>query len=243
MEPKKHHTHISLEERRQIYQMRGRKISAVEIAKKLNRHHSTIYREINRNMYYEEDDHKMNGYYPLNAQEYYRRRRQSLQLFKRYSELRSFVIDKIKAYWSPDQIAGHLKDMGIHMFYACAETIYRFIYSAEGRELRLYSYLFKGRKSRRKAYSRKPRGNRIPEEMGIRFRPDIIRTRETYGHWEGDLMIFARKEGSKSNITSLIERKSRYTIIAKNDNRRPIPVAKTIIDKLSDLPKNIELKP
>jgi len=52
-------------------------------------------------------------------------------------------------------------------------------------------------------------------------------------------MIFARKEGSKSNITSLIERKSRYTIIAKNDNRRPTPVAKTIIGKLSGLPNEM----
>lgn len=94
MERKKHHTHLSLEERRQIYLMLGRKMSAVEIAKKLGRHHSTIYREINRNMYFEEDDHKMNGYYPLNAQEYYRRRRQSLQLFRRYPELKAFIIEK-----------------------------------------------------------------------------------------------------------------------------------------------------
>ena len=63
MGQKNHHTHLSLEERRQIYLMLGRKMSACEIAKKLGRHHSTIYREINRNMYFEEDDHKMNGYY------------------------------------------------------------------------------------------------------------------------------------------------------------------------------------
>ena len=110
MGQKKHHTHLSLEGRRQIYLMLGRKMSAVEIAKKLGRHHSTIYREINRNMYFEEDDHKMNGYYPLNVQEYYRRRRQSLRLFRRHPDLKVFVIDKIKEYWSPDQIAGYLKE-------------------------------------------------------------------------------------------------------------------------------------
>ena len=200
---------------------------------------TSIYREINRNMYYEADDHKMNGYYPLTAQELYRRRRQSLQLLERFPALKAFIIEKIKEYWSPDQIAGYLKDLGIQMFYACAETIYRFIYSAEGRELKLYRYLFKGRKHRRKAYSRKARGNRVPEEYGIAFRPEIVKTRDTYGHWEGDLIIFARKEGSKSNVTSLIERKSRYTILAKNDNRKPDPVAKTIINKLSDLPDDM----
>jgi IS30 family transposase len=55
--------------------MLGRKMSAIDIVKKLGRHYSTIYREINHNMYFEEDDHKMNGYCPSNAQEYYRRRR------------------------------------------------------------------------------------------------------------------------------------------------------------------------
>lgn len=99
MGQKKHHSHLSLDERRQIYLMLGRKISALEIAKKLGRHHSTIYREIDRNMYYEADDHKMNGYYPLTAQELYRRRRQSLQLFERYPRLKAFIIEKIKAYW------------------------------------------------------------------------------------------------------------------------------------------------
>ena len=67
MGQKKHHTHLSLEERRQIYLMLGRKMSAVDITKKLDRHHCTIYREINRNMYYEEDDHKMNGYFAITS--------------------------------------------------------------------------------------------------------------------------------------------------------------------------------
>ena len=62
MERKKH-THLSLEERRQIYFLLGRKMSAVEIARQLNRHHSTIYREIQRNSYWDEDDHKNNDYY------------------------------------------------------------------------------------------------------------------------------------------------------------------------------------
>ena len=47
-----------------------------------------IYREINRNMYYEADDHKMNGYYPLTAQELYRRRRQSLQFLSAILDLK-----------------------------------------------------------------------------------------------------------------------------------------------------------
>lgn len=94
---KKHHTHLSLEERRQIYFLLGRKVSACEIARKLGRHHSTIYREIQRNSYWDEEDRKYNDYYPLCAHEYYRRRRQSLQLLWRNPDLKAFVIEKIKA--------------------------------------------------------------------------------------------------------------------------------------------------
>jgi IS30 family transposase len=240
MEQKKYHTHLSLEERRQIYFLLGRKVPVVKIARELGRHHSTIYRELQRNSYWEdEDDRKMNGYYPLSAQEYYSRRRQSLQLFARYPELKEFVIRKLKAYWSPDQIAGFLKRLGRSMFYACAETIYQFIYGAEGRELGLYRYLFKGRKRRRSLYGRKPRGLLVPEQHGIAFRPEIVDGREQIGHWEGDLMIFRRDENGTQNVTSLIERKSRYTILAKNDNRRSAPVMKTIASQLSGLPRDM----
>lgn len=234
----KKHKHLSLEERRQIYLLLGRKLSVVQIAHQLGRHHSTVYRELQRNSYFEADDHKMNGYYPLNAQEYYRRRRQSLRLFERSSDLKDFVITKLKSYWSPEQIAGYLKRQAIAGFYACMETIYRFIYSCEGKELRLYHYLFKGRKHRRGLYSRKSRSKIIPDHHGIAHRPAIVDGRETFGHWEGDLMIFNREHGN-SNITSLVERKSRYTVLAKNDNRRPMPVIEGIIKRLSPLPKDL----
>lgn len=238
---KKHHTHLSLSERRQIYVLLGRKTPVCEIARQLGRHHSTIYREIQRN--YFSDDDPLNftfnsGYFPVNAQEFYRRRRQSLQLFLRRTDLKTYVIEKLKIYWSPEQIAGYLKRMGVQGFYACAETIYRLIYSDEGRELGLYQYLFKGRKNRRRKFGRKPRGTRIPEHHGIAFRPEIIAGRQTFGHWEGDLMIFNREHGS-TNLTSLIERKSRYTMLAKNTDRRPSLVVGQIGNMLAQLPRHV----
>ena len=93
---KKNHTHLSLADRRQIYFLLGRKTSVCRIAEILGRHHSTIYREIQRNTFWDKD-HFNNGYFPVNAQEFYRRRRQSLQLFCRYPELKDFVIEKLKA--------------------------------------------------------------------------------------------------------------------------------------------------
>lgn len=237
MEPRKH-KHLTLDERRQIYFMLGRKMSVVDIARQLQRHHSTIYREIQRNSYWDEEDHKNNDYYHLCAQEFYRRRRQSLRLLWRNPELQGFVIEKLRSYWSPEQIGGYLKRLGIKGFYVCHETIYRFIYSVQGREHELYQYLVKGRKNRRKKFSRKPRSSRVLEHHGIAYRPKIIATRETFGHWEGDLVIY-RREFGKSNITSLIERKSRYTILAKNSDRRPIPVMQRISKELGRLSASV----
>ena len=207
----KTHTHLTIDERRRIYFLLGRKMSVVEIARQLSRHHSTIYREIQRNSFWDAEEHKNNDYYPLCAQEFHRQRRQSLQLLWRNSTLQKFVIEKLKSYWSPEQIAGYLKHQGFKGFYSCMETIYRFIYSDKGRELVLYQYLYKARKNRRGLYRRKSRDSRIPDENGIAFRPEIIETRQTFGHWEGDLMIFSREHG-KINLTSLIKRKSRYNI-------------------------------
>lgn len=234
----KHHSHLSLAERRQIYLLLGQKLPVCEIARQLGRHHSTIYREIQRNYY--SDDDPLNfaansGYFPLNAQELYRRRRQSLQLLLRHKDLKAYVIGKLKIYWSPEQIAGYLKRLGVQGFYVCAETIYRLIYSVEGRDLGLYRYLFKGRKKRRRMFGRTPRASRIPDHHGIAFRPESVADRQTFGHWEGDLMIFNREHGS-TNLTSLIERKSRYAILARNPDRRPALVIGRIGELLEKLP-------
>lgn len=217
--------------------MLGKKISVCRIAQELNRHHSTVYREINRNSYFHEDPF-LRGYSHVVANDMAENRRYSLRKLLRNKELTTYVIEKLKACWSPEQISGFLKRRNIQGFYACHETIYRFIYSVQGRERGLYKYLVKGRKNRRHKFSRKPRSSKVLEHHGIAYRPDIIDSRETFGHWEGDLVIY-RREFGKSNITSLVERKSRYTIIAKNDDRRPIPVMKRIGQELSKLPKSI----
>ncbi len=56
MKPK-HHTHLSLSERHQIYVLLGRKVPLSQIASVLGRHHSTIYREVQRNTYWDDDIH------------------------------------------------------------------------------------------------------------------------------------------------------------------------------------------
>lgn len=81
------------------------------------------------------------------------------------------------------------------------------------------------------------RGTRIPDHHGIAFKPEIA-GRQTFGHWEGDLMIFNREHGS-TNLTSLIERKIRYTMLAKNTDRRPSLVVGQIGNMFAQLPRQV----
>ena len=208
----KSYSQLGLDERRTIYKLLEAGRSKTAIAVYLGRHRSTIFREIQRNTFYHED-HFNSGYFHVNAQEFTRRRRSKLRKLIRYPALTEYVISKLKDFWSPDQISGYLRRLDIDGFYVSHETIYEFIYSTEGRALRLYRYLCRSFKNRRKRFRRKPRHLRgIPEYLGIRHRPAEIATRSNIGHWEGDLIIFRRKYGH-ANITSLVERKSRYTLL------------------------------
>jgi transposase, IS30 family len=230
--------HISLDERRQIYLGLGAKKSVSEIARHLGRHRSTIYRELQRNTFFHED-HSLNGYFPLNAQELAHRRRAGLKKLNRLPALKDWVVGKLKECWSPDQISGHLKRQGMPGFSISHETIYQYIYSPEGRSLNLYRHLEKAFKNRRRRFGRKPRHLRgIPQHMAIRHRPAVVGTRRDFGHWECDLMIFSREHG-QANVTSLVERKSRYTVLLKNQSRKSEAVLSRIKEKLTALPRHL----
>ncbi len=237
VEMSKNYSQLSLDERRTIYKLLESGRSKTSIAEYLGRHRATIFREVRRNSFYHEDPF-VRGYFHVNAQEFSTRRRSKLRKLIRYPELKAFVISKLQFPWSPDQIAGYLKRLGIDGFYVCRETTYDFIYSSEGRALKLYRYLRKSFKNRRKRFTKKPRHLRgIPQELSIHNRPEDIQERQGFGHWEGDLMIFRREYGN-ANITSLVERKSRYTYLIKNQNRCSEPVISKIRDKLVTLPRH-----
>jgi IS30 family transposase len=144
-------------------------------------------------------------------------------------------VGKLREHWSPEQISGYLRRVDAVGIRVCHETIYRHVYSAEGRDLGLYRHLFRCRKHRRRRFGRVPRGAAIPFEHTIHARPDEVAAREVFGHWEGDLMIFERERG-RSNVTSLIERKSRYAVLIKNDGKHSIPVLGGISSQLGGLP-------
>ena len=115
------------------------------------------------------------------------------------------------------------------------ETIYRYAYSKVGREEKFYQHLPQHRLRRRPRGTRRHHGRRFLDELAIAYRPEAIADRSQFGHWECDLVMF-RKEFGKANVTSLVERVSRFAVVLKNPDRQSKPVMEGLIDNLSPLP-------
>jgi IS30 family transposase len=229
--------HLDLDERREIYAGLDARRSVAEISRHLGRHRSTIYRELQRNTFYHED-HFLNGYFPVNAQELSRRRRSKLKKLNRLPELKERVIGLLRRKWTPQEIAGDLKQQVRLGFSISHEAIYQYIYSTEGRALDLYLCLARAFKNRRRRFGRKPRHLRgIPQNMGISHRPAEVETRQDFGHWEGDLVMFSREHGH-ANLTSLVERMSRFTILLLNQSRKSEAVMGRIRERMTSLPRH-----
>lgn len=227
--------HLSFDERRKIHLWREEKLSIEEIAHRLGRHKSTLYRELRRNTIQHEDK-QICGYFHTTAHHFYHKRRQQLQKLERYPEIIDYIREQLRIGWSPEQISGVIKHHRNDLLYVCHETIYRYIYSAAGKELNLYQYLYRSRKHRARRYMRMPRSLKgLPKNMLLKARPDIVDGRREFGHWEADLMIFKREHG-KANITTLTERKTRYTVLLKNESRHSTPVMRGIRHALIGLP-------
>ena len=94
--------------------MQEARLGVTEMAARLGRQRSTIYRELGRNRFRDPDASRdsrrnMNGYYPVTAQDAARARRRRLAKLARHEELLAHVVDRLRAGWSPQQIAGRLR--------------------------------------------------------------------------------------------------------------------------------------
>ncbi|MEO9684446.1 MAG: IS30 family transposase [Tateyamaria sp.] len=153
----------------------------------------------------------------------------------RIPELRKAVIDRLQEGWSPKQIAGRLKIEG-HVTTVSHETIYAYVYSPDGQSQALARYLPDRRKKRRPRYARTPRGMMFPLERSIQNRPKHVKDRSAFGDWEGDLMIFRREHG-KANVASLAERKMRYAVLFRNNDRSAKHFIARLMNVMEPLPQ------
>ncbi|WP_375262353.1 IS30 family transposase [Palleronia sp.] len=226
--------HLNLEERRKIAQWLEARMPVPEIADRLSRAPSSIYRELKRNFYDDKEIPELNGYYAMNAQDMSRRRRAIHRKMVIHPQLKVAVEDRLKAGWSPEQIAGRMR-VERHPIRVSHETIYRFAYSKDGRAEEFYRHLPEHRRRRRPRGHRRHSRTRIFDDQSLSRRPERIADRVEFGHWEGDLMLF-RKEHGKINVTSLVERVSRYTVVLRNEDRQSKPIMEMLIHGLAPLP-------
>ena len=109
--------------------------------------------------------------------------------------------------WSPQQISGRLKLEGRTS--VSHEYIYQYIYADKEPGGELYRHL-RCQKKRRKRYGSYDRRGRIPNQVSIEERPEIVGERGRVGDWEGDTVIGKNHKGA---LVTLVERKSLYTLI------------------------------
>lgn len=228
------YAHLSLEDRRKIARWHDAKMPVLEIAARLGRHRATIHRELKRNRFVDAELQDLSGYYALNAQSKTEARRAGLRKLIRHRDLRDVVIDRLKTGWTPQQIAGRLRQEENHL-QVSHETIYQFAYSKDGHAIDLWLHLPEHRRRRRGRGKRRSQAPKFADELSIKHRPEAINAREEFGSWEGDLIQF-RKEFGAANVTSLVERVSRFTVLLKNADRKSKPVMEGIISGLSPLP-------
>ena len=229
------HTELSLRERRTIEDMLNAKMSVNKIAAEIGRHRSTVFREIKRNRFVDDELPKLNGYYGMTAQRSAVNRRGRRRKLVRFVDLRNHVIKQLEHGWSPEQIAGRLQFDG-QALRVSHETIYAYVYGPDGQSEELARHLPHRRKKRLRRRRRTPRGLVFPPDRSIHKRPDYVKTRDTFGEWEGDLMIFERAQG-KTNVASLVERKTRFAVLFRNNDRSTTHLMNKLMGVMEPLPQ------
>src|SRR5581483_4490575 len=118
------------------------------------------------------------------------------------------------------------------------ETIYRALYVQSRGELRrqLSAQLRTGR-DRRKARGRVETRGRIPDMVSISERPAEVEDRRVPGHWEGDLLLGA---GGRSAIATLVERQTRYVMLAALEDQTSVHVTDVLAQRISQLPGHLQ---
>ena len=229
-----HYCHLNLDERRKLAKWLEAKMPVPEIADRLGRAASTIYRELKRNTFEDTELPELNGYYCMTAQAKYEKRRAIHRKMIVYPELKETIEDRLKAGWSPEQIAGRMR-LERHPIRVSHETIYRFAYSKDGREEQFFRHLPEHRRRRRPRGYRRHNRTHMFDNQSLSHRPERVSERAEFGHWECDLMMF-RKEHGKVNVTSLVERVSRFAVVFRNEDRQSKPIMEALIQGLAHLP-------
>ncbi len=206
------------------------------IAASLGRAPSTVSREIRRNG-------SRQRYRASKADEvaWDRAHRPKTCKLARNRALARVVANKLKQLWSPEQIAGWLKRTypDDEIYQVSHETIYRslFIQARGALKKELLGHLRRTRVMRRSRHHTQKTDDhgRITNTVSISERPASVEDRAVPGHWEGDLIFGA----NSSYIATLVERHTRYVMLAKVGRSDTETVINALIKQAHKLPREL----
>lgn len=215
------YTQLTRGKRYQIQALLKANFSHSKMAFFLKVHKSTISREIRRNR-----GHK--GYRPRQAHE--------KTLARRYAaakriKMTPVMIELVDHYlcqdFSPEQVSGFLARN--HDLKISHETIYKHIWSDKKNGGTLYKHLRQSNRTYRKRYGSKERRGRITGQVSIDLRPAVVETKARIGDWELDTIT---GKNSKGYLITVVERKSKLTLIKRVPDRQSDQVVKAIVQLL-----------
>ena len=216
------YTQLTRDERYQIYALRKAGHSQKEIAEVLRRNPSTISRELGRNK-------GLKGYRPEQAHRLAQNRKKERDRTRIPESIWARVEQLLREDWSPEQISGWLtREEGVSVSH---ERIYQHVYEDKRRGGDLHRHL-RCQKPRRKRYGHYDRRGQIRERVPIDERPEVVEARSRIGDWEADTVI--GKLGGAVLVT-LVERRSRLSLIALAPNKTAKAVKAAILKVLQPL--------
>ena len=197
--------HIESEERFAIAAMRGQYIKVSEIAKRLGRHRSTIYRELERNA----SAHDGN-YRATHACQKASGRQKRSKRNMRYQAADFRPVERlIRLDLSPEQVVGRLQIEGLPVM--SHETVYKWIWMDKRNGGNMWQHLRGARKQRRKRYAAYDSRGRLAGKKMIGERPAVVERRSRIGDWEIDTVHGTTKAG----VVTIVERRSGLVRIGK----------------------------
>lgn len=229
-------TALSMLEREEISRGIATDQSVRCIAIELNRSPSTISREISRN-----GGRKRYRAAAADAAAWHRAQRPKTCKLVQHRKLARIVAARLKKRWSPVQIGGWLKRVypNDETFQVSHETIYRslFIQTRGALKKELLQHLRRSRGMRRSRHHTQKGGNhgQIKNMLTLSERPASVDDRAVPGHWEGDLIMGT----NGSQIATLVERNTRYVMMAKANGKDTETVINALIKHAHKLPTEL----
>jgi IS30 family transposase len=217
---------LTQEQRYQLYRINKMALTQKEMALILGVSASTVSRELRKNS-------GKQGRYTKGAHKLALQRRKHKSRHRIGPAQWKMVERYIRQEFSPEQISDWLKRW--KLLNISHEWIYQYIHSDKQRGGELHTYL-RCKKKNRKHYGGVRKNQSLRDRVSIEERPDIVNKRRRYGDWEVDTVI--GRQGGKVLVT-LVERKSKLSIIGLAMNKTAEAVKDILVHLLSSLSSHV----